>query len=156
MKIQTKVRTCLWFNGKGREAAEFYVSLLPGSHLDRTFDSPDEEPLTVEFTLAGAPMMILNGGPMFEPNEAASILVMTQDQEETDALWEKLIADGGKPQQCAWLKDKFGVSWQIVPVRLGELLSHDDTEAAGRSRDAMLNMQKIDIAGLEAAFKGER
>ena len=96
--------------------------------------------------------MILNGGPMFTPNEAASISVLTEDQEETDRLWSLLTADGGQEGRCAWLKDKYGVSWQIVPKAMPRLLSAHDKEAAGRAMRAMMNMTKIDIALLENAF----
>ncbi|MEM7446377.1 MAG: VOC family protein [Pseudomonadota bacterium] len=153
--MNAKVRTCFWFDGNGREAAEFYVSLLPNSRIEREFTASDEEPLVIEFTLAGAPMMILNGGPMFKPTEAASISVLTEDQAETDALWEQLTADGGAEGMCAWLKDRYGVSWQIVPKRLVELINHPDKQAAGRAREAMMQMKKIDIAALEAAFAGD-
>ncbi len=153
--LQSKVRTCLWFDGRAREAADFYVSLLPDSRIDEAFGEGEGEPLVIEFTLAGAPMMILNGGPMFQHNEAASISVLTEDQEETDLLWSRLTADGGQEAMCAWLKDRFGVSWQIVPRRLIELIHHDDAAAAARARAAMMQMRKIDIAALEAAFRGE-
>ncbi|MCW5698400.1 MAG: VOC family protein [Rhodospirillales bacterium] len=153
--LQQKVRTCWWFDGSGKEAADFYCSLLPDSRIDGVFGPQgDGEPLVVEFTLAGAPMMILNGGPMFKPNEAASISVLTEHQAETDRLWNALLADGGEEGRCAWLKDKYGVSWQIVPKRLVELISHDNTEAAARARAAMMTMKKIHIAALEAAFNG--
>ena len=155
MTEQPKVRTCLWFDGNGKEAAEFYVSLLPGSYMESAFSpAPGGPPLIAEFTLAGAPYMILNGGPMFKHSPAASISVLTKDQEETDRLWNALVADGGEESMCAWLVDRFGVSWQIVPERLPQLLQADDKAAAGRARDAMLKMRKIDIAALEAAFNG--
>lgn len=151
-----KVRTCLWFDGNGHEAAEFYVSLLPDSFIE-TQSTPNASgpPLIVEFTLAGAPYMVLNGGPMFKHTPAASISVLTEDQEETDRLWSALVADGGRESMCAWLVDRFGVSWQIVPKRLPELFGSSDKAAARRAREAMLKMQKIDIAALEAAFRGE-
>ncbi len=155
MTFISKVRTCLWFNGKAREAAEFYISLLPDSRVDQELAAHDEDPLVVEFTLAGAPMMILNGGPMFEQTEAASISVLTEDQDETDTLWYALTSDGGKESMCGWLKDKFGVSWQICPKRLVELINHEDGAAASRARNAMMKMKKIDIALLEAAFNSD-
>lgn len=157
MTFSAKVRTCLWFNGNGHEAAEFYVSLLPGGFIENVLrPKPDEPPLVVEFTLGGAPMMVLNGGPQFTHSEAASISVLTKDREETDRLWSALTADGGKEGMCAWLKDKYGVSWQIVPEALPRLLSSNDRAAAGRAMDAMMHMRKIDIATLQAAFDGER
>lgn len=153
--LQSKVRTCLWFNGRAREAAEFYVSLLPDSRIDQEFGADHGEPMVVEFTLAGAPMMILNGGPMFQPSEAASISVLTDDQEETDRLWAALTADGGQDSMCAWLKDRFGVSWQVVPRRLIELIHHEDAVGAQRAQAAMMKMRKIDIAAIERAFESE-
>lgn len=153
--LQKKVRTCLWYNGNGHEAAAFYVSLLPDSQIDYGV-WPDDSgiPLVVEFTLAGAPMMILNGGPMFEHTPATSISVLTKDQAETDRLWEALTANGGKESRCGWLIDKYGVSWQIIPEVLPRMVNADDKVAAGRAREAMLTMSKIDIASLEAAFAG--
>jgi predicted 3-demethylubiquinone-9 3-methyltransferase (glyoxalase superfamily) len=108
----------------------------------------------VEFTLAGTPYQALNGGPHFTLDEAASISVSTEDQAETDRLWAALIADGGAESQCGWLKDRFGLSWQIVPTRLGELMQDPDPEKAGRVQQAMLGMRKLDIAALEAAHRG--
>lgn len=155
MSDRPKVRTCLWFDGQGEEAARFYVSLLPDSHIESVIKPDPAGPaLVVEFTLAGAPYMTLNGGPMFKPTPAASISVLTKDQNETDRLWTQLIEGGGEESMCAWLVDRFGVSWQIVPEVLPRLLSDQDTAAAGRARDAMMQMRKIDIAALEAAFNG--
>jgi predicted 3-demethylubiquinone-9 3-methyltransferase (glyoxalase superfamily) len=153
MSAQRKVRTCLWFARRGIDAAQFYVTLLPDSGIDAVFDhgQPDD-PLVVEFTLAGAPMMILTGGDMFQHSPAASISVLTKDQAETDQLWAALPADGGKQSMCGWLSDRFGVSWQIVPEILPRLLNDPDTAAASRARTAMMQMKKIDIAALEAAF----
>jgi predicted 3-demethylubiquinone-9 3-methyltransferase (glyoxalase superfamily) len=153
MSAQRKVRTCLWFARRGIDAAQFYVTLLPDSRIDAVFDhgQPDD-PLVVEFTLAGAPMMILTGGDMFQHSPAASISVLTNDQAETDRLWSALLADGGKQSMCGWLSDRFGVSWQIVPEVLPRLLNDPDTAAASRARTAMMQMNKIDIAALEAAF----
>lgn len=154
MSEQAKLRTCLWFDKNGLDAAKFYVSLLPDSRLDSEYTAnPGYEPLTVEFTLAGAPYQILNGGPHYKLSPAASISVLTKDQDETDRLYGALTADGGKDLQCGWLTDRFGLSWQIVPERMLELLCADDKAAAARARDAMMNMRKIDIAALEAAFE---
>ena len=155
MSAQPKVRTCLWFDKNGKEAVDFYISLLPDSYIESEF-TPEEKgpPLIVEFTLAGAPYMVLNGGPMFKHTPAASISVLTKDQEETDHLWSSLVADGGEESMCAWCVDRFGVSWQIIPERLPQLLQAEDKTAAGRARDAMMKMRKIDIAALEAAFEG--
>ena len=155
MEFTAKVRTCLWFDNEGEEAANFYVSLLPDSQIENVVrPDPAGPPLVVEFRLAGAPYMVLNGGPHFTLNEAASISVLTDDQAETDRLWAALTADGGSEGQCGWLKDRFGLSWQIVPKALPRLLSSDDREAAARVQAAMMQMVKIDIAGLEAAHRG--
>ena len=156
MNERPKLRTCLWFDNQGEEAAQFYVSLLPDSHIEKVYKpDPDAPALVVEFTLAGAPYMVLNGGPHYKLNPAASISVLTKDQEETDQLWEALTADGGNPSQCGWLIDKFGLSWQIIPEALPRLVGSDDKEAARRAHNAMMKMGKIDIAALESAFNGE-
>ena len=134
MTEQRKVRTCFWFKQRGVDAAQFYVGLLPDSRIDAVFDHgrPDD-PMIVEFTLAGAPMMILTGGEMFEHSPATSISVLTKDQAETDRLWSALLADGGKESLCGWLADRFGVSWQIVPEVLPRLFNDPDTAAASRA-----------------------
>ncbi|NIA70547.1 VOC family protein [Pelagibius litoralis] len=153
MTGKPKVRTCLWFDDQAEEAADFYVSLLPDSRIESVQQvDPTGPTQVIEFTLSRAPYSALNGGPMFKPTPAASIAVMTKDQAETDDLWEKLIADGGAESMCAWLTDRFGVSWQIVPEVLPRLLTASDKAAAVRARDAMMTMRKIDIAALEAAF----
>jgi len=153
--MSAKVRTCLWFDGDGHEAAAFYVSLLPDSAIESEFrPNPDGPPLVVDFNLCGAPYQVLNGGPEFKHSEAASISVVTQDQEETDRLWDALT-ESGSEVQCGWLKDRFGLSWQIVPEALPRLLQQDDGAASQRVMQAMLKMVKIDIAGLEAASRGE-
>jgi predicted 3-demethylubiquinone-9 3-methyltransferase (glyoxalase superfamily) len=153
MTERRKVRTCFWFTRRGIDAAQFYVRLLTDSRIDAVFDHghPDD-PMIVEFTLAGAPMMILTGGAMFEHSPAASISVLTKDQAETDRLWSALLADGGKESMCGWLIDRFGVSWQIVPEVLPRLFNDPDTAAASRARAAMMQMKKIDVAALETAF----
>jgi predicted 3-demethylubiquinone-9 3-methyltransferase (glyoxalase superfamily) len=156
MSNKPKVRTCLWFDTNGEDAAKFYVSLLPGSSIETVSrPAPGKPALIVELSLAGTPYMFLNGGPQYKLSPAASIAVRTADQEETDRLWNALLADGGEESQCAWLKDRFGVSWQIVPEALPRLLGADDRDAAGRAMQAMFQMRKIDIAALEAAFRGE-
>ena len=150
------VSTCLWFDGNAEEAADFYTSLIPNSQITNVIRiAPEGPPLIVEFTLGGAPFQALNGGPQHKHTEAASISVPTADQEETDRLWSALIADGGCESQCAWLKDRFGVSWQIVPEAVPRLACSSDRTAAERVLQAMTGMQKIDIAKLEAAFRGE-
>lgn len=153
--MTAKVRTCLWYDGKGEEAAEFYVSLLPNSGIESVFrPQPDGPALVVDFNLSGTPYQALNGGPQFRHSEAASISVLTHDQEETDRLWRALTANGGSESMCGWLKDRYGVSWQIVPETLPRLLMDSDRAGAGRAMHAMLGMRKIDIAALEAAFRG--
>lgn len=150
------VRTCLWFDGRGEEAAERYVSLLEGSKIDAVSRPEADKPaLLVELTLAGTPYLFLNGGPQYTLSPAASIAVRTADQAETDRLWEALLAGGGEESKCGWLTDRFGVSWQVVPEALPRLLGAEDREAAGRAMQAMLQMRKIDVATLEAAFHGQ-
>jgi predicted 3-demethylubiquinone-9 3-methyltransferase (glyoxalase superfamily) len=151
-----KVRTCFWFARGGIDAARFYVGLLPDSRIEAVHDhgQPDD-PMVVEFSLAGAPMMILTAGPMFELSPAASISVLTDDQAETDRLWSALLADGGRESMCGWLTDRFGVSWQILPNVLPSLLDHPDAAGAARARSAMMQMRKIDVAALEAAFHAD-
>ena len=149
MNDKPKVRTCLWFDSNGEEAAEFYVSIVPGSAIE-VVSGP-----VVELSLAGTPYMFLNGGPQYKLSPAASIVVRTADQAETDRLWTALLADGGEESRCAWLIDRFGVSWQVVPDALPRLLGAEDREAAGRAMQAMMRMGKIDIAALETAFRGE-
>lgn len=152
MNFRSKVRTCLWFAKGGLAAAEYYVSLLPWSAIDSVLDhgQPDD-PMIVEFTLHGAPMMILTAGPHYRLSPAASIAVLTDDQAETDRLWSTLIADGGSESMCGWLTDRYGVSWQIVPAALPRLLALPDRAAAARAQAAMMRMKKIDLAALEAA-----
>jgi predicted 3-demethylubiquinone-9 3-methyltransferase (glyoxalase superfamily) len=157
-----KITPCLWFDGNAEEAANFYVSLLPGSHLDRVSRSPADNPSTpagavllVEFTVAGQPFTGLNGGPQFPFTEAISFVIDCDGQDEVDRLWAALIADGGAPGQCGWLKDRFGMSWQVVPRQLGEMLGDPDGERARRAMEAMLRMTRIDIAALRRAFEGE-
>ncbi|MCP5381339.1 MAG: VOC family protein [Kordiimonadaceae bacterium] len=156
MEFTSKVRTCLVFDNEGEEAAKFYTSLLPDSYIEGiNRPDPDGPALVIEFRLSGVPYMILNAGPMFEHTPAASISVLTKDQDETDMLWNKLVSDGGQESKCSWLKDKYGVSWQIVPEALIEKIWSDDRAAAGRAQAAMMKMGKIDIATIEAAFKGQ-
>ncbi len=151
----SKVRTCLYFERGGHAAASFYVSLLPGSWIETVHALGNAaDPMVVEFTLAGAPMMILTAGPMFQLSPAVSISVLTKDQAETDRLWTALTADGGAESMCGWLTDRFGVSWQITPERLMQMNTSPDLAAAGRARAAMMSMRKIEIAALEAAFAG--
>ena len=153
--------TCLWFDGNAEEAAAFYTGLLPDSHVDRVWRSPADTPsgpagmvLTVDFTLLGNRVQGLNGGPDFTFNEAISFVVECDDQAEVDRLWNGLTADGGEPGPCGWLKDRFGVSWQIVPRELNELMSDPDPDRARRAMEAMLRMGKIEIEGIRQAANG--
>lgn len=157
-----KVYPCLWFDGQAEEAANFYVTLLPDSQVDRVWHSPADTPsgpagmpLTVDFTLGGQHFQGLNGGPDFAFNEAISFVIECEDQAEVDRLWDTLTADGGEPGPCGWLKDRFGVSWQIVPKRLNEMLADSDTDRARRAMEAMLQMGKIEVPALERAYQGE-
>jgi predicted 3-demethylubiquinone-9 3-methyltransferase (glyoxalase superfamily) len=152
--MTAKIRTCFWFDREGEAAAAFYVSLLPDSRVESVFrPEPNGPALTVDFTLAGTPYQILNGGPQFPQTVAASISVLTEDQAETDRLWAALIADGGDDSKCGWLKDRWGVSWQIVPKALPRLLGSSNRAASGRVMQALMSMQKIDVAALEAAAR---
>jgi predicted 3-demethylubiquinone-9 3-methyltransferase (glyoxalase superfamily) len=158
----SKITPCLWFDGVAEEAAGFYVSLLPDSRIDKVMRSPADNPstpagavLTVEFTLAGQSFLGLNGGPQFPFTEAVSFSIDCEDQAEVDRLWEALTAGGGKPVQCGWLNDRFGLSWQIVPSALPKLLAGPDREGAKRAMEAMMKMVKLDVAELETAYRGE-
>lgn len=148
-----KVATCLWYDDDAEQAAELYTSLLPNSHITSRFrHGPENTARVVDFTLAGVPYQALNGGPDFKHSEAASIVVQTQDQRETDFLWDRLTANGGSESQCGWLKDRFGLSWQIVPRPFAELLTSSDRDAVNRMVQAMMQMRKLDLAALESAF----
>jgi predicted 3-demethylubiquinone-9 3-methyltransferase (glyoxalase superfamily) len=150
------ITPCLWFEAQADEAVDFYVSVFPNSRrvTDAKYgpDAPGEEGTTmvVQFELAGSPFMAVNGGPMFQFTPAVSFVVNCTSQADLDHYWESLLA-GGSAMQCGWLTDRFGVSWQIVPERLGELMSELDPERGRRVMQAMLQMVKLDIAGLEAA-----
>jgi predicted 3-demethylubiquinone-9 3-methyltransferase (glyoxalase superfamily) len=147
----TSVRTCLWFEQGGLDAARFYTSLIANSVLET--DAPEgADPIIVAFSLDGVPYQILNGGPHHRLTPAASIVVTTRDQPETDHLWQALTANGGAPGRCGWLTDRWGVSWQIVPEALPRLLGAADRAGAGRAQAAMMQMNKIDISTLETAF----
>lgn len=156
-----KLHPCLWFDSRIEEAANFYAKVFNGkvAAVDR---APGEAPglkagevITAHVDILGQRFMLLNGGPQFSFNEAVSFVVNTKDQAETDYYWTALTADGGAESQCAWLKDKYGVSWQIVPERLGALLGGSDRAGAGRAMQAMLKMRKIVIADLEKAYAGK-
>ena len=153
-----KITPCLWFESEALEAAEFYTSVFPDSSIVKVQRTPADTPgpkagsvLMVQFRLAGQDYQALNGGPHDKFNDAISLSVSCNDQTEVDRYWSALTAGGGKPVQCGWLKDKYGLSWQIVPKRLPELLADPDPGKAKRVMEAMMKMVKIDIAVLEAA-----
>jgi len=157
-----KITPNLWFDGNAEEAAEFYVSLFPGSRIDNIVRSPADNPstrkgevLVVVFTLAGRTFAGINGGPHFSFDEAVSFAIECADQAEVDLYWERLTADGGSASQCGWCKDRFGLSWQVIPKRLHDMLISSDRNAAERVMQAMLEMNKIDIDTLERAYRGD-
>jgi 2-polyprenyl-6-hydroxyphenyl methylase/3-demethylubiquinone-9 3-methyltransferase len=156
-----KNRICLWYNRDAEEAARFYAATFPDSSVQAVHRAPGDYPdgkqgdaLVVDFTVIGIPCMGLNGGPAFQQTEAFSFQVATKDQEETDRYWNAIIGNGGKASDCGWCKDKWGVSWQITPVALTKAISDPDPAVAKRAFDAMMTMQKIDIAKIEAAVRG--
>jgi predicted 3-demethylubiquinone-9 3-methyltransferase (glyoxalase superfamily) len=156
----SKIAPCLWFDGEAEEAAKLYVSLLPDSRIDHVQKNVTDSPagkagsvLIVKFTLAGQRFLALNGGTRFEYTHAISFQVDCADQAEVDRLWDGL-SDGGSTERCGWLKDRYGVSWQIVPSVLPQLLGDPDPAKAQRVMQAMLQMVKLDIAGLKAAHAG--
>ena len=157
-----KITPCLWFDdGRAEEAAKFYTSLFPDSRIDKVHRSPADTPsgpkdsvLTVDFTIDGQPFIALNGGPDFRFNEAVSFSIDCQDQAEVDRYWSALILGGGEPSVCGWLKDKFGVSWQVIPKQLPEYLESPDRDGAQRVMEAMLKMTKIEVEQLREAYEG--
>jgi 2-polyprenyl-6-hydroxyphenyl methylase/3-demethylubiquinone-9 3-methyltransferase len=161
MEKPAKNTICLWYDGNAEEAARFYAQTFPDSAVTAVRSAPGDFPsgkegdvLTVEFTVMGIPCIGLNGGPMFKHNEAFSFQVSTVDQAETDRYWNAIVGNGGEESACGWCKDKWGVSWQITPVALMEAFTDPDPAAAKRAFDAMMEMQKIDIATIEAARRG--
>jgi predicted 3-demethylubiquinone-9 3-methyltransferase (glyoxalase superfamily) len=157
-----RITPCLWFNHNAEEAAEFYIKIFPNSAVTNivrapSAGTPSNEPgavMVVEFTLDGESFVGLNGGPHFTFTEAISYQVHCKDQAEVDHYWDALLSGGGEPSMCGWLKDRFGMSWQVFPTRLMELNSDPDPERANRSMQAMMTMQKIDLAAIEAAAAG--
>jgi len=152
---------CLWYDGTAMDAARFYAKTFPDSGVGAVMRAPGDYPegkegdvLTVEFTVCGIPCVGLNGGPAFKHNEAFSFQIATDDQAETDRLWNAIVGNGGQESECGWCKDKWGLSWQITPRSLIAAISDPDRAAAKRAFDAMMTMKKIDIAAIEAARRG--
>lgn len=157
-----EMTTCLWFDGAARQAATFYTSIFPNSSLADNWIAPTETPgneqgseVLVNFTIFGRPFIALNGGPQFPHSEAISFQIPCADQVEIDKYWGLLTADGGQESQCGWLKDKFGISWQVVSPDMGKYLGGADSAGAQRATQAMLEMKKIDLAAMEKAYLGQ-
>jgi predicted 3-demethylubiquinone-9 3-methyltransferase (glyoxalase superfamily) len=157
-----KISPCLWFDNQAEEAAQFYTSLFPNSHVVSVDRSPADTPsgpegmvLTVDFVLDGRSFIALNGGPDFTFSEAISMSIDCEDQAEVDRYWDALIDDGGEPSVCGWLKDRYGLSWQVIPKQLPAMLKDPDRAAAKRVMEAMLKMVKIEVAELERAYAGD-
>lgn len=152
---------CLWFDGAALDAARFYAATFPDSSVEAVHTAPGDYPagkqgdvLTVEFTVMGIPCLGLNGGPGIQHNQAFSFQVATDDQAETDRLWQAIVGNGGEEVACGWCRDKWGLSWQITPRVLTAAITDSDPAAAKRAFEAMMGMVKIDIAAIEAALKG--
>ncbi|MCE0464012.1 VOC family protein [Pseudomonas uvaldensis] len=159
--MNNKNRICLWYEYAALDAARFYAATFPDSTVDAVHHAPGDYPsgkegdvLTVEFTVMGLPCIGLNGGPVFKHNESFSFQVATDDQAETDRLWNAIVDNGGQESACGWCKDKWGLSWQITPRVLSNAIASPDRAAAKRAFEAMMQMSKIDIATIEAAVKG--
>jgi predicted 3-demethylubiquinone-9 3-methyltransferase (glyoxalase superfamily) len=157
--MMQKIAPCIWCDGNAEELARFYTSIFKGSKITDIMRSPADCPsgkqgqvLLVTFELEGRSFTALNGGPVYKVSPAISFYINCDTQEELDTLWDKLLAGGGAPMQCGWLTDKFGVSWQVVPRVMGEMLSDKDTKKAARVMQAMMQMVKLDIATLKAAY----
>jgi len=156
-----KITTFLWFDNNAEEAVNFYTSIFKDSkiiNMSRYTEAgpgPAGSVMVAGFTLNGQEFMAINGGPVFKFTEAISLVVNCEDQSELDYYWEKLTADGGSPVQCGWLKDKFGLSWQVVPTIIGKLMSSGDSARSARVATALYKMVKIDIAALQKVYDGE-
>lgn len=152
---------CLWYDHDAEEAARFYAETFPNSSVGAIVLAPGDYPsgkegdvITVDFTVLGIPCIGLNGGPVFQHNESFSFQVATEDQEETDRYWNAIVNNGGQESECGWCKDKWGVSWQIIPKALLEASYSSDRDVAKRAFDTMMTMKKIDVAAIEAAIRG--
>jgi predicted 3-demethylubiquinone-9 3-methyltransferase (glyoxalase superfamily) len=159
--MASKNTICLWYDGAALDAATFYAATFPDSKVGAVHRAPGDYPdgkqgniLTVEFTVAGVPCIGLNGGPMFKHSEAFSFQIATDDQAETDRLWNAVVGNGGQESECGWCKDRWGLSWQITPRALIDAITDPDGAAAGRAFEAMMKMKKIDIAAIEKARRG--
>lgn len=156
-----KITPFLWFDNNAEEAINFYTSIFSDARIGNISrwgsggPAPEGQLMTATFYLEGQEFMVLNGGPLFKFTEAISLFVKCATQEEVDDKWAKLTADGGEEGRCGWLKDKFGLSWQIIPDALGRLLGDEDREKAGRAMQAMMQMKKIDVQQLQDAFDGK-
>ena len=154
-----ELTTCLWFNGRAREAAIFYTGIFPDSAMADNWIAPTDTPgnkqgeeIVVNFRMFGRPFIGLNGGPQFQFTEAISLQIPCADQAEIDKYWDLLLADGGQESQCGWLKDKFGLSWQVTSPEMSDYLGGPDAAGAQRATQAMLEMRKIDLAAMKAAY----
>ena len=157
-----KLTTCLWFDGNAREAANFYTSIFPDSSIADNWIAPTDTPgnkqgeeIVVNFKIFGHDFIALNGGPQFPHSEAVSFQIPCKDQSEIDHYWEILTKDGGHESQCGWLKDKFGVSWQVISAEMNHYLGGPDSAGAQRATQAMLGMRKIDLAAMKSAYEGK-
>ncbi|RZT42141.1 VOC family protein [Cupriavidus agavae] len=160
--MTSKNTICLWFDGEAEAAANFYAKTFPDSRVTAVHRAPSDYPsgkegdvLTVDFTVAGIPCVGLNGGPYFKHSEAFSFQIATDDQEETDRLWNAIVGNGGQESECGWCKDRWGLSWQISPRVLTDAVMGNDKAVARRAFEAMMTMRKIDVAKIEAAVRGE-
>ena len=158
----TKATLCLWYDKDAEEAANFYAATFPDSHVGQAHRAPTDNPsskagevLTVDFSVLGFPCIGLNGGPVFQHSEAFSFQIETRDQKETDRYWNAIVGNGGQESMCGWCKDKWGISWQITPRVLTDVMTGGDKDAAKRAFEAMMSMKRIDVAAIEAAIRGD-
>jgi predicted 3-demethylubiquinone-9 3-methyltransferase (glyoxalase superfamily) len=157
--LMQKISTCLWFDGRAEEAVEFYKSVFKSVKVGRVLRWPEGSPnagqvLTIDLEMEGREIMFLNGGPQFTFSEAISLVLNCKDQKDLDHYWDALLADGGTPSMCGWLKDKFGLSWQVVPEGLVDMFLDPDKAKAGRAMAAMMTQQKLDIEAVRKAAAG--